>query len=292
MDINKVGIVGCGLMGAGIAQVVATAGYETVVSEVSQERISKGLTGIEKNLARAIEKGALAAEQRSQILGRLTGTTRLEGLKDCDLVIEAITENLEAKILVLRQLDMACKAETIFVSNTSSLSIAQLMTATRRPSRFLGLHFFNPVPVMKLVEVVRTLATDPAVYEATLEFVKSLGKTPVSARDTGGFIVNRLLIPYLIDAIRAYEEGVSSIPDIDSAMKLGCGFPMGPFTLCDFIGLDTTCSIADILFDEFREKRFAPPPLLKRLVLAGHFGKKTGRGFYDWSDPQNPQPWL
>ena len=290
MEIKKVGVVGCGLMGSGIAQVSAASGYETLVSEVSQELIARGFGNIEKSLAKFVEKETLSADQMAQTMKRLTGTTCLEDLRDCDIVIEAITENLDVKKETYQALDAVCKPETVFASNTSSLSITEMMAATRRPDRFIGLHFFNPAPLMKLVEVVRTIVTDQAVYEAAFIFVQSLGKVPVRARDTGGFIVNRLLIPYLLDAIRAFEEGAGSIVDIDNAMKLGCGYPMGPFTLNDFIGLDTTCSIANIMFEEFKEKRFAPPPLLKRLVLAGHFGKKTGLGFYDWSDPRNPRP--
>ena len=292
MEIKKVGVVGCGLMGSGIAQVAATAGYETIVREVSQALIDKGFAGIDKSLAKFVEKGALTADDKRATINRLTGTTHLEDLKDCDLIVEAITENLETKHLTYRTLEQNCKAETIFASNTSSLSITEMMSVTKRPDRFIGMHFFNPVPLMKLVEVVRTIMTDPGVYDQAVRFAESLGKVPVRARDTGGFIVNRLLVPYLLDAIRAFEEGAGSIVDIDNGMKLGCGYPMGPFTLLDFVGLDTTYYIADIMFDEFKERRFASPPLLKRLVLAGHFGKKTGRGFYDWSDPKNPKPTM
>lgn len=290
MEIKKVGVVGCGLMGSGIAQVAATAGYDTLVREVSQPLLDKGFAGIDKSLAKFVEKGTMTSDDKRQTLNRLSGTTHLEDLKDCDIIIEAITENLETKTLTYRTLDQACKPETIFASNTSSLSITQMMAATQRPDRFIGLHFFNPVPLMKLVEVVRTIVTDAMVYEQAVQFAASLGKVPVKARDTGGFIVNRLLVPYLLDAIRAFEEGAGSILDIDNGMKLGCGYPMGPFTLLDFVGLDTTYYIADIMFEEFREKRFASPPLLKRLVLAGHIGKKAGHGFYDWSDPKNPKP--
>lgn len=292
MEIKKVGVVGCGLMGSGIAQVAAMAGYDTLVREVSQALLDKGFAGIDKSLARFVEKGTLSADDKRAIINRLNGTTHLEDLKDCDLIIEAITENLETKHLTFRTLDSVSKPEAIFASNTSSLSITELLSATKRPQRFVGLHFFNPVPLMKLVEVVRTVVTDPAVYEAAYQFAESLGKVPVRARDTGGFIVNRLLVPYLLDAVRAFEEGAGSIVDIDNGMKLGCGYPMGPFTLLDFVGLDTTYYIANIMFEEFKEKRFASPPLLKRLVLAGHFGKKTGRGFYDWTDPKNPKPTM
>lgn len=293
MEIRKVGVLGCGLMGAGIAQVAATAGYQTVVKEVSEELINKGFAGIEKSLAKFAEKGTITAEQQTEIRGRLSGTTSFEPLADCDIIIEAIIENLEEKRSTYRQLDELCKPETIFASNTSSLSITEMMTATspERQQRFIGLHFFNPVPLMKLVEVVRTILTDAAVYEQAVAFGKSLGKVPVRAGDKTGFIVNRLLVPYMLDSIRALEEGVGSIVDIDNAMKLGCGYPMGPFTLGDFVGLDTTYYIAEIMFNEFREKRFAPPPLLKRMVLAGLYGRKSGRGFYDYTkDPKNPTP--
>ncbi|HKM80436.1 MAG TPA: 3-hydroxybutyryl-CoA dehydrogenase [Candidatus Acidoferrum sp.] len=290
MAIQKVGVVGCGLMGSGIAQVSAQAGFQTVVREVSGELVEKGLKGIEKNLARLVEKGALTETAKSEIRGRLQGTASLEGLKDCDVIMEAIIEQLPAKRELFSALDSICGPNTIFASNTSSLTITEIAAATKRPERFVGLHFFNPVPVMKLVEVVRTIATDPIVYDEMVEFGVKLGKTPVRAQDGGGFIVNRLLVPYLLDAIRALEEGVGSVLDIDNSMKLGCGYPMGPFTLLDFVGLDTTYYISQIMFDEFKEKRFAAPPLLKRMVLAGWHGKKSGRGFYDYSDPNNPKP--
>jgi 3-hydroxybutyryl-CoA dehydrogenase len=289
MAIKKVGVVGCGLMGSGIAQVCAAAGFETVVREVSPEVVEKGLKGIEKNLARLVEKGTITESQKSEIRGRLKGTTAIEDLKDCDLVVEAIIEQLPAKRELFAKLDSLCGSATIFASNTSSLTITEISTATKRPERFVGLHFFNPVPVMKLVEVVRTISTDPAVYEEMVEFGAKVGKVPVRAHDSTGFIVNRLLVPYLLDAIRALEEGVGSIEDIDNSMKLGCGHPMGPLTLLDFVGLDTTYYIANIMFEEFREKRFASPPLLKRMVLAGWNGRKAGRGFYDYSDPAKPR---
>jgi 3-hydroxybutyryl-CoA dehydrogenase len=289
MTIQKVGVVGCGLMGAGIAQVAAAAGFQTVVREVSGEIVEKGLKNIDKNLTRLVEKGALDEGKKGEIRGRLKGSTALEDLKDCDVVIEAIIEQLPAKRELFSALDALCLASTIFASNTSSLTITEIATATKRPERFVGLHFFNPVPVMKLVEVVRTIATDPAVYEEMVAFGAKLGKTPVRAHDSTGFIVNRLLVPYLLDAIRALEEGVGSIEDIDNSMKLGCGHPMGPLTLLDFVGLDTTYYISNIMFDEFHEKRFASPPLLKRMVLAGWNGRKAGRGFYDYSDPQKPK---
>ena len=292
MEIRKVGVLGCGLMGAGIAQVSATAGFETVVKEVSEEFINKGFGGIEKSLAKFAEKGTITADQQRDIRGRLSGTTSFAELADCDIIIEAIIENLDEKRSTYKQLDELCKPETIFASNTSSLSITEMMTATsaERQRRFIGMHFFNPVPLMKLVEVVKTILTDEDVYEEAVEFGKKLGKVPVRAGDKTGFIVNRLLVPYMLDSIRALEEGVGSIVDIDNAMKLGCGYPMGPFTLGDFVGLDTTYYIAEIMFNEFREKRFAAPPLLKRMVLAGLYGRKSGRGFYDYADPKNPTP--
>jgi 3-hydroxybutyryl-CoA dehydrogenase len=292
MEIKKVGVLGCGLMGSGIAQVAASAGFETVVREVSDELIAKGFSGIDKSLAKFAEKGTITSDQQKLIRGRLRGTTSFQDLADCDIIVEAIIENLEEKRATYKQLDQICKPETIFASNTSSISITEMMTATsaERQRRFVGLHFFNPVPLMKLVEVVRTILTDEAIYEQAIEFGKQLGKTPVRSGDTTGFIVNRLLVPYMLDAIRALEEGVGSIVDIDNSMKLGLGYPMGPFTLGDFVGLDTTYYIAEIMFNEFREKRFAPPPLLKRMVLAGLYGRKSGRGFYDYSDPKNPTP--
>ena len=293
MEIRKVGVLGCGLMGSGIAQVSATAGFDTIVKEVSEDLIVKGFGGIEKSLAKFAEKGTITADQQKEIRGRLSGTTSFNGLADCDIIIEAIIENLDEKRSTYKQLDEICKPETIFASNTSSLSITEMMTATsaERQRRFIGMHFFNPVPLMKLVEVVKTILTDDDVYEQAVEFGKKLGKVPVRAGDKTGFIVNRLLVPYMLDAIRALEEGVGSIVDIDNAMKLGCGYPMGPFTLGDFVGLDTTYYIAEIMFNEFREKRFAPPPLLKRMVLAGLYGRKTGRGFYDYTkDPKSPTP--
>ena len=293
MEIRKVGVLGCGLMGSGIAQVSASAGFETVVKEVSEDLIAKGFGGIEKSLAKFAEKGTITSDQQTEIRGRLSGTTSFADLADCDIIIEAIIENLDEKRSTYRQLDELCKPETIFASNTSSLSITEMMTATseERQRRFIGMHFFNPVPLMKLVEVVKTILTDDDVYEQAVEFGKKLGKVPVRAGDKTGFIVNRLLVPYMLDAIRALEEGVGSIVDIDNAMKLGCGYPMGPFTLGDFVGLDTTYYIAEIMFNEFREKRFASPPLLKRMVLAGLYGRKTGRGFYDYTkDAKNPTP--
>ena len=281
MQINKVGVLGCGLMGSGIAQVAAQAGYEVTVLEAEQKALDKGFAGIDASLAKFVErgpeKGGVTAQQKDEIRARLKGTQKKEDLAQSDIVIEAIIENIDEK-------------KKVFATNTSSISVTELMTATKRVDRFIGLHFFNPVPLMKLVEVVRTIATADDVINTAVEFGKKLGKVPVRTSDKTGFIVNRLLVPYLLDAVRAYEEGVGSIPDIDNAMKLGCGYPMGPFTLLDFVGLDTTYYITHVMYDEFKEQRFASPPLLKRLVLAGWYGKKTGKGFYDWSDPKNPLP--
>jgi len=280
--IKTVGVLGAGLMGSGIAEVSAKAGYTTIVREVSEELSRKGRARIEASLARAVEKGKLDGADRDAAKARLSETTRLEDLANCDIVIEAIVENLETKNETFAALDRACKPETIFCSNTSSLTITEMSAATTRPDRFAGLHFFNPVPVMKLVEVVRTIATSKATEDAVFEFAKSLGKEPIRANDNSGFVVNRLLVPYLLDAVRALEEGVGTKEDIDRGMELGCGHPMGPLRLLDFVGLDTTYFIAEIMFNEYREKRFAPPPLLKRMVLAGRLGKKSGRGFYDY----------
>lgn len=290
MAIEKVGVVGCGLMGSGIAQTAAQAGFPVTVREVSTELIDKGFANIDKSLARLVQRGALTAAQRDAARNRLRGTTKLDDLAGCDFIIEAITEQLAAKEELFRALDAVCPPQTIYASNTSSLSITEMAVTTRRPERFVGLHFFNPVPIMKLAEVIRTIATDSKVYEEVAAFAARLGKTAVRTSDRTGFVVNRLLVPYLLDAVRALEEGVASIPDIDQAMKLGCGHPMGPLTLLDFVGLDTTYYIANIMFDEFKERRFAPPPLLKRMVMAGWNGRKAGRGFYEYSDPENPKP--
>jgi 3-hydroxybutyryl-CoA dehydrogenase len=294
MEIKKVGVLGCGLMGSGIAQVAAMADFDVTVLEVDQKFLDKGFAGIEKSLTkfteRPPEKGGITARQKDAIRARLKGTTNKEDIADCDIVIEAIIENVEDKKKMYGSLDGIVKKSAIFASNTSSISITELLTATKRPERFIGLHFFNPVPLMKLVEVVRTIATTSEVYDTAYEFAKKLGKVPVRTSDKTGFIVNRLLVPYLLDAVRAYEEGVGSIDDIDNAMKLGCGYPMGPFTLLDFVGLDTTYYITHVMYDEFKERRFASPPLLKRLVMAGWYGRKTGKGFYDYADPNNPKP--
>ena len=294
MNIKKVGVLGCGLMGSGIAQVAATAGLDVVVLETEQKFLDKGFAGIEKSLTRLVERGpqksGLTAEQKTEAQSHLKGTLSMEDLAECDIVIEAIIENVELKRKTYAALDVIVKKDAIFATNTSSISVTELMSATKRPERFIGLHFFNPVPMMKLVEVVKTIATAPEVYDAAVEFGTKLGKVPVRTSDKTGFIVNRLLVPYLLDAIRAYEEGVGSITDIDEAMKLGCGYPMGPFTLLDFVGLDTTYYITHVMYDEFKERRFASPPLLKRLVLAGWYGRKSGKGFYDYADPNKPVP--
>jgi 3-hydroxybutyryl-CoA dehydrogenase len=287
MDIKKVGVCGCGLMGSGIAQVAAMAGLDVTVLEAEQRFIDKGFAGIQKSLAKFAEKGTLKGSPE-EVSSRLRGTTKSDDLADCDIVIEAIIENVPVKKALYTQLDGIVKKDAIFATNTSSISVTELLTATKRPERFVGLHFFNPVPLMKLVEVVRTIATDEQVFETVFNFARKLNKIPVRTSDKTGFIVNRLLVPYLLDAIRAYEEGVGSIEDIDWAMRLGCGYPMGPFTLLDFVGLDTTYYITHVMFDEFKERRFAAPPLLKRMVLAGWYGRKSGKGFYDYSNAEKP----
>lgn len=287
--VSRVGVLGCGLMGSGIAQAAAAAGFQTVVRDVGEPILARGRAAIGKSLDKLVEKGKLEPGAREAALGRLSFTTELGELQACDLVIEAVTEDLELKNALWRDLDGLCPPATIFASNTSSLAIAQMAAATARPDRFVGLHFFNPVPLMPLVEVVRTVTTSRSTFEAALEFARRLGKEPIVARDRSGFIVNLLLVPYLLDAVRALERGVGTIADIDRGMRLGCGHPMGPFTLLDFVGLDTTLRIAEIMFDEYREARYAPPPLLRRMVVTGLHGRKSGRGFYDYaSDPPVP----
>jgi 3-hydroxybutyryl-CoA dehydrogenase len=283
MDIKKIAVLGCGQMGSGVVQVSAQAGYDVIFAEASQELIDKGLASIDKFLSKGVEKGKIKEEDKKATLSRIKGTLVLRDFSDCDLLIEAIIENIELKKKMLAQLDEICSSKAIFASNTSSLSITEMAAATKRPERFIGLHFFNPVPLMPLVEVVKTIITGDEVFEAGFQFAKSLGKSPIKTFDKTGFIVNRLLVPYLLDAIRALEEGVGTIEDIDSGMKLGCGYPMGPFTLLDFIGLDTILYIGEIMFDEFKEKRFAAPPLLRKMVAAGQLGKKSGKGFYDYT---------
>ena len=282
MSIKSVGVLGCGLMGSGIAQVCAAAGYKTIVREVEQGFLDKGMGRINKFLNDGVEKGKVTAEARDTTLGNLSGTTKFDDLKDCDLIIEAIIENVEEKAKTFGALDAIVQESTIFCSNTSSLCITELAAKTKRPDRFAGLHFFNPVPLMKLVEVIRALTTSDDTYRAVFAFAQSLGKEPITAPDKPGFIVNRLLVPYLLDAIRSYEHGLGTVEDIDKGMKLGTGYPMGPFTLLDFVGLDTTYYIANIMFDEYREPAYAPPPLLKRMVLAGRLGRKSGHGFYKY----------
>lgn len=283
MEIKTVGVLGCGLMGAGVAQVSAAAGYTTIVGEVNQKVLDRGMGRIQKFLDDGVAKGKVTEEQRERTLSNLTSTTEFAAMKDCDLIIEAITENVDDKVAAYKLLEAAVSAQTIFATNTSSLCVTELAALTKRPDRFGGLHFFNPVPLMKLVEVIRALTTSDETYRALFAFSQSLGKEPITAPDKPGFIVNRLLVPYLLDAIRCYERGLGTLEDIDKGMKLGCGYPMGPFTLLDFVGLDTTYYIANIMFDEYKEPMFAAPPLLKRMVLAGRLGRKSGEGFYKYS---------
>jgi 3-hydroxybutyryl-CoA dehydrogenase len=280
---ERVGVLGCGLMGHGIAQVAAQSGYQVVVREVDDETLRAGMGRIEKQLARAVEKGRVQQDEADAVLGCIHGTTDYDQLADCDLVIEAITEELERKLEMWREVDALVKADAYFATNTSSLPVIAQASATSRPDRFLGLHFFNPAQVMKLVEVIRCVTTSDEAFQVGLDFTKSIGKMGVQTRDTAGFIVNRLLVPYLLDGMRAYEEGVGSITEIDEAMKAGAGHPMGPLTLSDFVGLDTLGAICDVMFDEFREKRFARPPILRKMLAAGWHGRKSGMGFYDYS---------
>jgi 3-hydroxybutyryl-CoA dehydrogenase len=283
---TSVGVLGCGLMGSGIAQACATAGYQTIVRDTSEAQLGKGKATIEKSLAKFVEKGKLPAPDRDGALGRLRFTTAVADLSSCGLIIEAVTEDLGLKNELFRDLDGRCPAETIFASNTSSLSIISMAAVTGRADRFVGLHFFNPVPMMPLVEVVRSVRTSESTVARAFAFVRSLGKEAVTAKDASGFVVNLLLVPYILDAIRARESEVASTTDLDTAMRLGAGHPMGPLTLADFVGLDTLARIADIMFDEYHETRYAAPPLLRRMVTAGMFGRKSGHGFYDYSqDP-------
>lgn len=283
MEIRKVGVVGCGLMGSGIVEVAAIAGFEVVAREVDEPLVDAGRRRVRASMDRAVEKGKLAAADRDAAWARMAFTMDVAALADRDLVIEAVVEDLQSKRELFRALDGLCAPHTLLATNTSSLTVVEIAAATQRPERVLGLHFFNPVPVMKLVEVVRTLATSNETFAAGMAFARALGKEPIATKDTSGFVVNLLLVPYLLDAIRAAERGVASIPDIDRGMVLGCGHPMGPLTLCDFVGNDTLCRIAEILYAEYRESRYAPPPLLKRLVAMGRLGRKTSRGFYDYS---------
>jgi len=282
MSINKIGVLGCGLMGSGIAQVSAQAGFVTTVVEANDELLQRGLGNLRKMLEGLVSRGKMEAKAKDDVLARVVGTTRLEDLKDCDLVVEAITENQPLKNETFAKLDRICPPHALLASNTSSCNVTAMAAATRRPGQVLGLHFFNPVPLMKLVEVVRTILTDEAAVKVATEWVRAVGKTPVQTKDATAFIVNRLLVPYLLDAIRVYETGLATLEDIDQAMKLGCGYPMGPFTLLDLVGLDTAMYVAEVMFDEFREPRYAPPPLLKRMVMAGHLGRKSGQGFYKY----------
>jgi 3-hydroxybutyryl-CoA dehydrogenase len=283
VEIKKVGVVGCGLMGHGIAQVAAQAGYDVVVREVEQDRLDKGLGNVEKQLGRAVEKGKMEQADADAVRGRIQGTLDYSDLADCDLVIEAITEDLEQKLDMWRAVDGIVKQDALFATNTSSLPVIDQAAATGRPDRFFGLHYFNPAQVMKLVEIVRCVTTSDEAFEAGKSFTDSIGKLGIPTRDKAGFIVNRLLVPYMLDAIRAYEEGVGSVAEIDEAMKAGAGHPMGPLTLADFVGLDTMGAICEVMFDEFRERRFAKPPTLRKMLAAGWYGRKTGRGFYDYS---------
>lgn len=291
MNIQRVGVAGCGLMGSGIAEVAARAGFDVLVSEVDEGALEGGKNRIVKSMGRAVEKEKLSPAARDEAWGRMSFTTSLADMADRDLVIEAIVEDLAIKSELMGALDEITGPDTIFASNTSSLTITEIAAATGRPDRVVGLHFFNPVPVMKLVEVVRTIATDEKVFDAAYRFARDLGKEPIKAKDNSGFVVNLLLVPYMLDAVRQLERGVASVEDIDRGMMLGTGYPMGPFLLCDFVGVDTTYRIAEIMFEEYRESRYAPPPLLKRLVALGRFGRKTGKGFYDWSaKPPRPLP--
>ena len=282
MELKTIGVVGCGLMGSGIAQIAAQAGYDVVVREVDDAACEKGKGKIDKFLGKAVEKGKLSEDDKAAILGKMTFTTQLSDMGNCDLVVEAIIENLEIKRELFAELDKICPEHAIFSSNTSSLAVGDMASATNRSERFVGLHFFNPVPLMRLVEVVRTLETTDEVFDAACVFGEKVGKTVVRAKDTPGFVVNLLLVPYLLDSIRALESGVATKEDIDAGMKLGCGYPMGPFELLDFVGLDTTLYIADIMFHEFKEFRYSAPPMLRRLVAAGRNGRKSGAGFYDY----------
>ena len=282
MAIQRVGVIGCGLMGSGIVQVTAQAGFDTVVIEASDELLKRGLGRVRQTLDGLVEKGKLEAKAKDAMLARISGAVGLEHLKACDLVVEAMTESQQLKNETFAKLDAICPPPAILATNTSSCNVTALAAATKHPARVLGLHFFNPVPLMKLVEVARTLLTDDATLKTATEWVTAVGKVPVQTKDATAFIVNRLLVPYLLDAIRVYEGGLASLEDIDQAMKLGCGYPMGPFTLLDLVGLDTTMYVAEVMFEEFREARYAPPPLLKRMVMAGHLGRKTGRGFYTY----------
>ena len=282
MEIKKVGVVGCGIMGSGIAEVCARSGYEVVVREISEELLQKGLERIRKSMAKGVKRGKLTREEMDAALARIQGTTEMKDFAPCDLVIEAVVEKMEVKKQVFAELDAICPPHAILASNTSSLCITEMASATRRPDKVLGMHFFNPPPVMPLLELVRTILTSDETLQVAQDFGESLGKTTVVAKDTPGFIVNLLLVPFLLDAVRALEKGIATKEDIDTAIKLGLNHPMGPLTLLDFIGLDTTLYIAEAMYEEFKDPRYAPPPLLRRMVLAGHLGRKSGRGFYEY----------
>lgn len=282
MEIKRVGVVGCGIMGSGIAEVCARSGYEVVVREVSDELLQKGLERIRKSMAKGVKRGKLTQGEMDAALARIQGTTEMKDFAPCDLVIEAVVEKMEVKKQVFAELDAICPPHAILASNTSSLCITEMASATKRPDKVLGMHFFNPPPIMPLLELVRTILTSDETIQIARDFGKSLGKTTVVAKDTPGFIVNLLLVPYLLDAVRALEKGVATKEDIDTAIKLGLNHPMGPLTLLDFIGLDTALYIAEAMYQEFRDPRYAPPPLLRRMVLAGHLGRKSGRGFYEY----------
>jgi 3-hydroxybutyryl-CoA dehydrogenase len=285
MTITNVGVVGCGLMGSGIVQVAAQAGFQVLFVEATDDLVKRGLARLHETLEGLVSRGKLDARAKDATLARIAGTTRLEDLKSSDLVVEAMTENQPLKNETFAKLDRICPPSAVLASNTSSCNVTAMAAATRRPGLVLGLHFFNPVPLMKLVEVVRTILTEDGAVTTAVEWVRALGKTPVQTKDSTAFIVNRLLVPYLLDAIRVYESGLASLEDIDTAMKLGCGYPMGPFTLLDLVGLDTTMYVAEVMFEEFREPRYAPPPLLKRMVMAGQLGRKSGQGFYRHAAP-------
>ena len=290
MEIKKVAVVGCGAMGSGIVQVVLQSGYEVVAREVDQAFLEKGLEKVKASLEKLVKKEVLTEEVRDATLKRLTGTVSLDSLADCELIIEAVFEDLQIKIDLFKELDMVCRKDAVFASNTSSLSITQMAASISRKERFLGMHFFQPAPVMPLVEVVKTISTAPEILQTALDFVKSLGKVPILAKDQAGFIVNFLFTPFMLDAMRAVSNGVASIEDIDKGMKLGLNHPMGPLMLADYIGLDLIFNAGNVMFEEYRESRYAPPPVLRKMIMMGYLGLKTKRGFYDWSDPKNPKP--
>ena len=289
MAIKNVGVIGCGLMGSGIVQVSAQAGFNVLFVEANDELVKRGLERLRATLEGLVSKGKLEAKAKDDALARIAGTVRLEDLKASDLVVEAMTENQALKNETFARLDAVCPPHALLASNTSSCNVTAMAAATKRPDKVLGMHFFNPVPLMKLVEVVQSILTDETTVASAYAWVQAVGKVPVRTKDSTAFIVNRLLVPYLLDAIRVYEGGLATLEDIDAAMKLGCGYPMGPFTLLDFVGLDTTYYITHVMYDEFKERRFASPPLLKRLVMAGWYGRKSGRGFYDYADPEKPK---